>query len=125
MKAQLKSLEAILNDGDFYWEAVENIPNKGYISNLPNDSIVELPGMINGRGITGIPITTLPEPIAELLRREITCSELCVDFAYYGDRQLALQCLLLDPMINDIDMAKNILEDYLVSYRGLLPQFWD
>jgi alpha-galactosidase/6-phospho-beta-glucosidase family protein len=41
-----------------------------------------------------------------------------------GDRQVALQCLLLDPVITDMDVARQILDDYLVTYREHLPQFW-
>ena len=66
----------------------------------------------------------LPEPIAELLRRETTAAQLCVDAAVEGNRKKALQCLLLDPVITDIDTAKKILDDYLMSYKEYLPQFW-
>ncbi len=116
-------IENSLTNGDLLWEAV-NIPNANYITNLPEDAIIEVPGLISARGITGLHIGEMPEGIAELLRREVTCTNLCVDSAVFGDRQLALQCLLLDPMITDIDMAKKILDDYLVSYRELLPQYW-
>jgi alpha-galactosidase/6-phospho-beta-glucosidase family protein len=35
-----------------------------------------------------------------------------------------LQCLLLDPVINDFEQAKQVLDDYLSSYKEYLPQFW-
>jgi alpha-galactosidase/6-phospho-beta-glucosidase family protein len=41
-----------------------------------------------------------------------------------GDRKLALQALLLDPVIRDMDLAKQILNDFLLTYRQLLPTFW-
>jgi len=47
-----------------------------------------------------------------------------VDSAVEGSREKALQCLLLDPVITDIDTAKKILNDYLTSYKEYLPQFW-
>ncbi|HMT21912.1 MAG TPA: hypothetical protein PKE20_11835, partial [Promineifilum sp.] len=65
----------------------------------------------------------LPDPIAELCRREATLVELVVDAAVTGDRALALQALLLDPMINDINRARAILDDYLVTFAAYLPQF--
>ncbi len=52
--------------------------------------------MLNADGITGIHIGDIPEGVAELLRREITISHLTVDSVVKGDRQLALQALLLD-----------------------------
>ncbi len=60
-----------------------------------------------------------------MLRREITISHLTVDSVVKGDRQLALQALLLDPVIRDMDVAKQILEDYLITYQEYLPTFWD
>ena len=73
----------------------------------------------------GVGVGSLPEPIAELCRREITVSRLCVDAAIHGDRQAALQCLLLDPVITDLDVAQQILDDYLEIYREYLAQFWE
>jgi len=66
----------------------------------------------------------LPEGIAELCRRETSVVRLCVDAAVLGDRQKALQCLLLGPVITDLDVAQQILDDYLETYRKYLPQFW-
>ncbi|HEY9122490.1 MAG TPA: hypothetical protein VIM80_05800 [Brevefilum sp.] len=119
----LEIIENILNDSNMLWEAV-NIPNQGYIPNLPDGAIIELPGLLNANGVTGILVGEMPEGIAELLRREITVSHLTVDSVVQGDRDLALQALLLDPVIRDIDVAKQVLEDYLVTYREYLPSFW-
>lgn len=116
-------IENIVQDSDFVWEAV-NIPNRGQIPNLPEDAIIECPGLLNARGATGIHVGPMPEGIAELLRREITVSHLTVDAVVEGDRQLALQALLLDPVIRDLDTGKKVLDDYLSAYREYLPSFW-
>ncbi len=101
-----------------------NVPNRGYIPNLPDGAIVEVPGVITGAGVHGIGVGPLPEPIAELLRREITVVRLTVDAAVHGDRMVALQALLLDPVVRDMDVARQILDDYLITYRPYLPQFF-
>ena len=119
----LEVIESILNDAGLLWEAV-NIPNRGYIRNLPEDAIVELPGILDDQGVHGVKIGEMPPGIAELLRREITVSHLTVDSVIQGDRDLALQALLLDPVIRDMDVAKKILDDYLSTYRKHLPTFW-
>jgi alpha-galactosidase len=49
---------------------------------------------------------------------------LCVDAAVHGDRRAALQCLLLDPVITDLDTAQQVLDAYLGAYREHLSQFW-
>jgi alpha-galactosidase len=111
----------VFNDNSYHQQL--NLPNNGLIPNLPADAIVEVPGMIARNGIQGIGCPPLPEGIAELCRRELALSSLVVDAAVLGDRQLALQALLLDPMINDIDRARAILDDFLLTFSEYLPQF--
>jgi alpha-galactosidase len=117
-------IENLAGDGTQYWDAV-NLPNQGYIPNLPEGAIVEVPGLLSGAGVLGVGVGPLPDGIAELLRREITVSQLCVDAVVQGDRQIALQCLLLDPVITDLDVARQVLDDYLLTYKQYLPSFWE
>jgi len=119
----LEVVENVAGAGNHYHLAV-NLPNRGYISNLPEGAIVEVPGLVSGAGVLGVAVGALPEPVAELCRREIAVVRLCVDAAVHGDRQAALQCLLLDPVVTDLDVAGQILDDYLKTYREHLPQFW-
>jgi alpha-galactosidase len=100
-----------------------NLPNNGLVPNLPTGAIVEVPGMVSGMGIRGLNMEPLPDGIAELCRRELAYSSLVVDAAYHGDKDLALQALLLDPMMNDIDRARAILADFLEEFAAYLPQF--
>lgn len=116
-------IENIAGAGNFYHPAL-NLPNRGYIANLPEGAIVETPGLISGAGVLGLGVGCLPEPVAELCRRELTVARLCVDAAVSGDRRAALQCLLFDPVVTDLDIAQQILDDYLETYREYLPQFW-
>lgn len=115
-------IEAIAGNSNAYIPTV-NIPNQGYIPNLPDGIIVEVPAVANGAGIHGLGLDPLPEPIAELCRREAALAGLVVDAAVTGSRELALQALLLDPMISDFDQAEGILKDYLEAYAEWLPQF--
>ena len=119
----LEMIENIAGAGSHYHLAA-NLPNVGQISNLPSDATVETPVYVDGAGIRPVHVGALPEPIAELCRREISVAQLCVDAAVEGDRDKALQCLLFDPVITDIDTAKEVLDDYLKTYREFLPQFW-
>lgn len=119
----LEMIENIAGDGNHYHLAA-NLPNVGQIANLPLGATVETPVIVDGAGIHPVHVGALPEPIAELCRRELTVAQLCVDAAIEGSREKALQCLLLDPMVRDIQTAKNILDDILVTFKEHLPQFW-
>ncbi len=119
----LEMIENIARAGNHYHLAA-NLPNQGQISNLPFGCTVETPVFVDGAGIHPVHVGAFPEPIAELLRRETTVAQLCVDAAIEGNRQKALQCLLLDPVVNDFELAGQILDDYLSTYKEYLPQFW-
>ncbi len=112
-----------LGGGEGYVDETVNVPNRGAIANLPAETIVEVPAVIGPFGIRPAQIGPLPEAIAELCRREAALVELVVDAAVSGDRALALQALLLDPMIGDIRRARVILDDYLTTFDAYLPQF--
>ena len=115
-------IAAIAGNENYYDEAV-NIPNNGAIANLPDETVVEVPALVSGLGINGISLGAMPAPFAEMLRREASLVEMVVDTAVTGNRHLALQTLMLDPMINDIGRARAILEEYLVAFADYLPQF--
>ena len=119
----LEMIENVAAAGTHYHLAA-NLPNVGQIANLPYGATVESPVVVDGAGIHPVHVGAFPDPVAELLRRETTVAQLCVDSAVEGNRQKALQCLLLDPVINDFEQAKQVLDDYLSSYKEYLPQFW-
>jgi alpha-galactosidase len=120
------ALEMIENvaGGTTHYHLAANLPNVGQIANLPLNAIVETPVIVDGAGIHPVHVGALPEPVAELCRRETVVAQLCVDASAEGSREKALQCLLLDPVIKDIETARKVLDDYLLSYKEYLPQFW-
>lgn len=119
----LEVIENLAGAGNEYHLAA-NVPNIGQITNLPLGAMVETPVVLSGMGIQPAAVGALPDGITEILRRELAVVKLCVDTAVRGDRQLALQALLLDPVITDIDVARDILDDYLTPYKQYLPQYW-
>jgi alpha-galactosidase len=118
----LEMIENIAFAGNHYHLAA-NLPNVGQISNLPLGAMVETPVHVSGAGIHPVHVGALPEPVAELCRRELHVAQLGIDAAVEGSYEKALQCLLLDPVITDMHIARKILDDYLKIYKKHLPQF--
>lgn len=118
----LEIIEATMTDQPLYWEAV-NIPNQGAIVGLPANAIVEVPAVVNREGFHPQESFTLPTGVLSLLQREVATSQLNIDAVVHGDRQLALQSLLLDPVIDDLDQAELILEEIISTNQEFLPQF--
>lgn len=119
----LEVIEGLLSDKEYYWEAV-NIPNQGAITGLPDNAVVEVPAYLSDSKVRAEKIGELPKSITGLLHREVTASQLCVDSVVNGDRQLGIQSLLLDPVVDDLDIAESLLDDILEANRTWLPQFW-
>jgi len=117
-------MAAIVTNGHALEPAI-NLPNRGYIENLPAGSIVEVPAEVSATGLRGIGVGALPVEVAELCRRQIAVAELAVDAAVLGDRQRAVKALLLDPMIDDPDTAPLLLDEYLEAERQYVPQFFE
>jgi alpha-galactosidase len=115
-------IEGIGANLNLYQQSV-NIPNNGYITNLPQGAVVEVPGVISAGGVQGLGMGALPAAIAELIRRETALVDLVVEAAVTGSREVALQALLFDPTIDDIDTARRILDDIVATHAAYLPQF--
>ncbi len=109
--------------GQTYLDETVNVPNGGALAGLPADAVVEVPAIVGPTGIRPAQLGRLPAPVTEMLRREAALVELVVDAAVTGDRDLALQALLLDPMTGDIGRARAVLDDYLQTFAAYLPQF--
>ncbi len=115
-------IRAVLADANLHLPAL-NLPNQGFITNLPAGAIVEVPGTVSGWGVRGLGVGELPRGIAELCRRQIEVQELVVEAAVTGSRSLALQALLHDPLVPSARAATAILDDLLRLEADALPMF--
>ncbi len=101
-----------------------NLPNDGYISNLPADCIVEVPAWVNGGNISGEEVGPLPPLLAGWCHLQTTIHRLNAKAAMEGDRQAALEALLLDPTVPDVYVAGKCLDAMLEANRAYLPRFF-
>lgn len=104
------------------FEAV-NIPNEGFVTNLPMEAIVEVPASMGPSGTRGLYVGNLPKGVAATLQHRLMQQELTVDAALTGDRNTALQALMADPMIPSLEVADSLLDDLLKAHRDYLPKF--
>ena len=100
-----------------------NIPNEGLIDNLPWDAIVEVPAYVSPAGVQGLKVGALPAAIAHTIQTRAVQQEVLVEAATTGNRQLALQALLLDAQIVDLRVAQEILARSLEANKEWLPVF--
>ena len=99
------------------------MPNAGFIPNLPDWAIVEVPATVDAGGVHGVAVGPLPDSIAAMCQIQIAVNDRLVEAAVHGERGAALQALLLDPVVQGTSQAETILDEMLAVHREFLPQF--
>jgi len=112
-------IEGIISDSN-HEEGSVNIPNNEIITNLPEDLVVECPAVINRSGIQGIKLGEYPKGLAALLRTQASVQDLVVEAILTKSKDIALQALLADPVIETYWQAKKILEEMLKLQKNYL-----
>lgn len=74
-----------------------NIPNRGWIDNLPADAVVEVPATIDAMGLHPETFGPVPPLGAALNRTYLSVAELAIRAALEGDPELVRQAVLVDP----------------------------
>jgi alpha-galactosidase len=94
-------------------ELAVNIPNDGFIDNLPRDLVVEVPATVDKDGVHGVKLGALPKGIAGLLRNQASVHDLTTEAVLTGSREIALQALLVDPVVHSVRAAEQTLDTIL------------
>ena len=101
-------LEAILNDTNLEESAV-NVPNNNFIDSLPNDIVVEVPGILNKSGVTGIKLENYPSDFGSLLNNQVGTIQLTTEAILKKSKHVAYQALLADPVVDNASNAQQLL----------------
>jgi alpha-galactosidase len=99
------------------------LPNDGYIEDIDADAVVEVPGLTEKGEVGGLRVGQLPGPIASMVAREVEIQRLVADAAVSGSREMALQALLIDPVVHSARAAEAFLDDALSAHKPYLPTF--
>ena len=102
-----------------------NIANHGQVPDLPAGVVVESMVTVDGSGVRGRDVTSLPRVLAEQVRRISAEQELVVEAAMSGDRSTVLDAMSLDPLASrlDYDDLARMTDEMLSATARWLPQF--
>jgi alpha-galactosidase len=98
-----------------------NVRNTGLITNLPPDSAVEVPCLVDGLGVHPCYVGDLPPQLAALNRSNINVQELAVKAALEGDREALYQAVALDPLTSTLLSFEEIHQMVDEMFEALLP----
>jgi len=105
-------VEGIVNDSG-YEEAAVNVPNRGLIPQLPDWIVVEVPALISAGGVEGVSPGTIPSGFAGLLANQVAVHDLTAEAILSRSKDLALQALLVDPIVDHFEAASEMLDSML------------
>lgn len=102
-------MEGILTNQSFEEPAV-NVPNRGYLKELPEWLAVEVPAVIDAGGVTGISMDELPKAYAGLLQNQVAVHQMTAEAVLTRSRKAAVQALLVDPVVDRAVCARELVE---------------
>jgi alpha-galactosidase len=112
------------------WSFNGNVPNSldrrtaALIPNLPADSIVEVPCLVNGAGVQPCHAGELPTQLAGLNRSHVTVHQLTVEAALTGNRDALYQAVMLDPhtaSVLSLDEIWAMTDELIEAHGAALP----
>ena len=109
-------MEAVVEDRNME-EAAVNILNKGFIKQIPNDIVVEVPAMVNKNGINGIALDNYPDNFSSILVNQVGTIRLTTAAVLEKSKDAAFQALLADPVVDNFNSAEKIL-DTMMKFQG-------
>jgi alpha-galactosidase len=101
-----------------------NARNEGQVSNLPAGAVVETLVAVDGVGVHPLAAGPLPPVALSVVLPHLVRIEMTVEAGLSGDREKALAALAGDPLVQDLDTAREMLREMLEANRRWLPQFF-
>lgn len=117
-------MEAIVTGKPFKFSG--NVPNDGYITNLPNDAIVEVPVYADKQGLHPTVVGKLPAHLAAMNMSNISVQDLAAIAAMEGDPEMAFWAIAMDPLTSTkltLKEIRHMVYEMFEAEAKWLPQF--
>lgn len=104
-------------------EIAINVLNKGAINAMEEDDVVEISCMVDRDGIHRSQIEKVPESNLLLMKTIKRYEKLTVAAQKYKSRDLAIEALMINPLVNSYSIARDLFDDYLIAHKKYLGDF--
>ena len=98
-----------------------NVPNRGQVTNLPRDFVIECPARISAKGIRPVKIGDIPTGCAATVEKALLAVELTVEAALERDRRKLVQALIFDGSVKSVADANALADELIAAHREHLP----
>jgi 6-phospho-beta-glucosidase len=117
----LSLIEAIEQDKAIYTGI--NVPNAGAISGMADDDVVEISCRVDGSGIHPQKIGEIPESALNLMRTIKLYERLTVRAIRERSRALAVEALMVHPLVLSYSRAKALVDEYLSAHAEYVGEW--
>lgn len=103
-----------------------NIINNGFIPNLPNNAVVEIPCLVDRNGVQGCFVGELPTQCAALTRTNINVQLMTIEAALTRKKEAVYQAAMLDPHTAGeltLDKIRQLCDDLIKAHGNILPKY--
>ena len=87
-----------------------NVPNDGFIEGLPADIAVEVPAVIDGKGVRGVSLDCMPPSFLGLLQNQVGVHMMTTEAVLSKSKKAAVQAFLVDPVVTKAACAAEVVE---------------
>lgn len=99
-----------------------NMSNQGCVPGLPEGMAVELPAMVDGRGIHPIRTAALPTAVTAMIAQQGAIHSLLIEAYVEKSKNKLLQAMLIDPTISTYNNAVALIDEMCVRQQEILPE---
>ena len=117
-------MEAIVTDKPY--QIGGNVMNTGLIENLPADACVEVPCLVNGKGIFGCHVGKLPPQLAAMNMSNVNVQLLTIEAAVTKKREHIYHAAMMDPHTASelsIDDIIAMCDELIEAHGDWLPKY--
>lgn len=101
-----------------------NIKNNGAISDLPNESAVEINCIVTKNGPIPLAVGELPTSVNGLVQQIKSFERVAAEAAVTGSYDKALLAMTINPLVPSDELAKVVLDEMLEAHKEYLPLFF-
>lgn len=120
LELALDAMDAIFNDRNEVLPV--NVPNRGALSDFPDDRVVEVPAVLNRHGAQPLVCDALPPQVVGITQMLAEYQALAAEAAWNGNRQQAVQALASNPLVLSLTKAEALYNDMAAAHQDYLPE---
>lgn len=103
-----------------------NVPNHGYIPQLPEGAAVEVPCLFDENGLQPTVVDDIPPQFIAMMRTNVNVQELTVKALLQENREHIYHAAMLDPRTAaelDLDQIRILVDELIAAHGGWMPKW--